>query len=283
MPKLPDREVPEETASVAPEAAAFSAETAEATRAGRDWRREKTGQLFEQIAGIGDPVERGRLLEEVVILNMGVADAIARRYRDRGISAEDLTQVANVGLVKAVQGFDVAFGRDFLSYAVPTITGEVKRYFRDQGWTVCPPRRIQELQAQISQTHNELSQALQRAPRPSEIADHLSIDVEQLIEALCADGCFAPTSLDRPVGEAGTSTCLGELLGGEDGDLDRVEIRLLLGPVVRQLSIRHRRILELRFFHGWTQEEIAHDLGVTQMQVSRLLTQILHHLRSTLS
>ena len=245
-------------------------------------RSEITARLLARIAETTDDVERKRLRDEVVVLNMGVARAIAARYRDRGIAKDDLLQAAYVGLVKAVQGFDPSYERDFLSYAVPTVTGEVKRYFRDFGWTVRPPRRIQELQAQISRASTELSQTLHRSPKPSEVAAYLSIDVDSVVEALAADGCFTPASLDVPVGEDG-STSLGELLGADDADLGRAEARILLGPAVRKLKPRDRRILELRFFHGWTQEQIAGDIGVTQMQVSRLLSRILSDLRTELS
>jgi RNA polymerase sigma-B factor len=241
-------------------------------------RGEITSRLLTQIASTDDEVEQKRLRDEVVILNMGVARAIANRYRDRGIANDDLMQAAYVGLVKAVQGFDPGYERDFLSYAVPTVTGEVKRYFRDFGWTVRPPRRVQELQAQISRASNELSHDLRRSPTPKEVAAFLRCDVESVIEALGADGCFTPASLDVPVGEDGGSS-LGELLGEDDKDLGRAEARILLAPAVRQLGDRDRRILELRFFHGWTQEQIAKDIGVTQMQVSRLLSRILSDLR----
>jgi len=245
-------------------------------------RSEITARLLRQIAETSDDLEAKRLRDEVVVLNMGVARAIAARYRDRGISRDDLMQAAYVGLVKAVQGFDPSFERDFLSYAVPTVTGEVKRYFRDFGWTVRPPRRVQELQAQISRISAELSQELHRSPRPSEVADRLGVGVDAVIEALAADGCFTPASLDVPVGEDGSAS-LGELMGQDDADLGRAEARILLGPAVRRLGERDRRILELRFFHGWTQEQIAGDIGVTQMQVSRLLARILGDLRAELA
>lgn len=245
-------------------------------------RSEITARLLKGVTTAADEVEKKRLQDEVVVLNMGVARAIAARYRDRGISRDDLMQAAYVGLVKAVQGFDPTFERDFLSYAVPTVTGEVKRYFRDFGWTVRPPRRVQELQAQISRASSELSHTLHRSPRPSEVAKFLGADVDTVIEALAADGCFTPASLDVPVGEDG-STSLGDLLGGDDADMGRAEARIMLAPAVKALAPRDRRILELRFFHGWTQEQIAGDIGVTQMQVSRLLARILTDLRTQLS
>lgn len=264
----------------APAAADESSGSAPAVREAD--RGETTARLLRQVAATSDAVERKRLRDEVVVLNMGVARAIASRYRDRGIASDDLMQAAYVGLVKAVARFDPSFERDFLSYAVPTVSGEVKRYFRDFGWTVRPPRRVQELQAQISRASSELSQTLHRSPRTSEVAEHLSVDVDSVIEALAADGCFTPASLDVPVGEDG-STSLGDLVGQDDADLGRAETRVMLAPAVRRLVPRDRRILELRFFRGWTQEQIAGDIGVTQMQVSRLLARILADLRAELA
>ncbi|MGN6130291.1 MAG: sigma-70 family RNA polymerase sigma factor, partial [Nocardioidaceae bacterium] len=165
---------------------------------------------------------------------------------------------------------------------VPTVSGEVKRYFRDFGWTVRPPRRVQELQSQIAAASNDLSQRLGRSPRPSEIAEELDLDMEAVIEALAADGAFTPTSLDLPVGEDGSAT-LGQLVDDESDDYESAEARLMLGPAVRRLRPRDRQILELRFFQGWTQERIAREIGVTQMQVSRLLTRILRDLRADLT
>jgi RNA polymerase sigma-B factor len=228
-----------------------------------------------------EPQERQRLLDEVVTANMAVATAIAARYRTRGIATEDLQQVAYLALVKAAHGYDPEVGHDFLSYAVPTIRGEIKRHFRDLGWMVRPPRRIQELQARITAADAELSQSLGRSARPSEIAAHLGEAIEEVNEALATVGCFTPSSLDRPAGEDGTMA-ISDLLGGEDLAQGAVEARAMLAPVVRRLGDRDRRILLLRFFRGWTQQEIAEDIGVTQMQVSRLLTRILGELRNGL-
>ena len=249
-----------------------------AKAAGRAERADRTEDLLRAAAETSDELEHRRLLHEVVVLNMGVANALAARYRSRGIAEEDLKQVAYLALVKAAQGFDYASGNDFLSYSVPTIRGEIKRHFRDCGWAVRPPRRIQELQARIATADTDLSFTLGRSPRPSEIAAYLDESLEDVTEALASDGCFSPTSLDRPVNEeAGTS--IGELMGYDDSGQSAAEARVVLAPVVRRLKERDRRILLLRFFHGWTQAEIAADIGVTQMQVSRLLSRILSDLR----
>lgn len=248
---------------------------------GAQHRGELTARLLKQIFETDDELERNHLREQVAVVNMAVAQGIAQRYARRGLALEDLVQVAYVGLVKAVHGFDPSHERDFLSYAVPTVTGEVKRYFRDFGWTVRPPRRIQELQGEISRTSNEMAHVLGRSPKPSEVAEKLGTDIDSVIEALAADGAFTPASLDVPVGEG--SAVLGDMLGKDDQDLTRVEMRLTLGPAVRRLGTRDRRILELRFFEGWTQEQIASEIGVTQMQVSRLLARILSDLRAALT
>jgi len=246
-----------------------------------DNRATETRRLIAA-ARAADGVERQRLQEEAVLLNLGVAESIARRFRNRGESLDDLMQVAYVGLTKAVQGFDPDKTDEFLKYAVPTISGEVKRYFRDSAWMVRPPRRIQELQAAISSAGAELNQELGRSPRPSELAERLNVSVEEISEALASDGCFSPSSLDeRGPGDDGFA--LGEMLGEDDHDLSRAEVVALLRPVCRRLKPRDQHILFLRFFRGWTQAQIAEELGVTQMQVSRLLSRILTSLREELS
>jgi RNA polymerase sigma-B factor len=216
-----------------------------------------------------------------VVLNMGIARAIASRYRGKGIADEDLTQAAYMALLKAARGFDPSFEREFLSYAIPTIQGEVKRQFRDYGWMVRPPRPIQKLQSEVSTAMGELTQTLGRSPRVSEVAQFLELPVEDVVEALSADGCYTPTSLDIPVGEDGSGT-LGELIGVEDAEMGAAEARVMLAPAVQQLSERDRRVLFLRFFKQHTQAQIAEDIGVTQMQVCRILSRVLAELRGRL-
>lgn len=252
-------------------------------RAGRDRRRSLlTERLFERIDESDDPREHERLRNEVVLVNMVVARGIARRYRDRGLSFDDLEQVAYLGLTKAAERFDPQVGKDFLSFAVPTVAGEVKRYFRDCGWAVRPPRRIQELQADISRAGEALAQDLGRSARPGEVAEALGVGVEDVVEALSADGAFTPGSLDAPAYDDSDGT-VGDDVIEPSADLERAEAWIVIGPAVRNLGHRDRLIIERRFVEGWTQQEIGDEIGVTQMQVSRLLSRILGELRESIT
>ncbi|MDQ1662897.1 MAG: polymerase sigma-B factor [Blastococcus sp.] len=246
-------------------------------------RNALSASLLAEAAAAHDPAERKRLQDEVVVLHMGLARAIAMRYRGRGIHEDDLVQAASMALLKAARGFDVTMGVEFLSYAAVTIKGEVKRQFRDYGWMVRPPRPIQKLQADISRVEAPLTQRLGRSPRVSEVAQFLEVPVEDVVEALSADGCFTPTSLDSPVGEEGSGS-LGELLASfEDTEMMSAEARVMLAPAVRQLGEREQQVLFLRFFKQHTQAQIAEEIGATQMQVSRVLSRVLAHLRGQLA
>lgn len=247
-------------------------------------RSVRTKELFARRSASTDPDERHQLLEEIVTLNLSVADSLAQRYSARGLAIEDLVQEARLALVRVVESFRPEYGHDFLSYAVPSILGALRKQFRDSGWTVRPPRRIQEAQQAINQGRSDLLQQLGREPRVSEIATALDLDEETVIEALSADGCYTPASLDRPVGgdadsEAGGRT-LGSVLGGYDPDFDSCEARLVLRPLISRLSARDRKVLELRFIEGLTQREVGERIGVTQMQVSRILSRIFATLRN---
>jgi RNA polymerase sigma-B factor len=225
------------------------------------------------------PQARQRHLEEAISLNMSVAKSIARRFHNRGELAEDIDQVALLGLTKAVRRYDPDKG-EFLAYAVPTISGEVKRHFRDAAWAVRPPRRIQQLQAEMTPAIQELTQILGRAPRPSELAERVGT-VADVIEALACGGCFIPASLDdRGPEEDGFAAA--DRLGEEDPGYARIEAMSLLTQACEVLRPRDRLILRLRFFDGYTQGQVAKELGVTQAQVSRLLRRILRTLRHQL-
>jgi RNA polymerase sigma-B factor len=257
------------------------AEEAAGVPAPRSARARSTDDIVSALASTPEGSRRRRLVEQLIAVNMSVADSIVSRYRSRGVATEDLQQVAYLALTKAAQRFDPRAGHDFLSFSVPTIRGEVRRYFRDHGWMIRPPRRIQELQQRLTRAQSDLSFRLGRPPVVEELARDLDETPDDVREALDGQGCFSPVSLDAPVGEDDASS-LGELLGAPDGDRDAAEARVVLAPVVRRLGSRDRRILRLRFFEGLTQREIAADIGVTQMQVSRLLTRILSTLKDDL-
>jgi RNA polymerase sigma-B factor len=241
-----------------------------------------SARLLERAAEETDPVERKRLQDEVVVLHMGLARAIAVRYRGRGIAEDDLTQAAAMALLKAARNFDASRGVEFLSYAVVTMKGEVKRQFRDYGWMVRPPRPIQKLQADVSRADSELTHQLGRSPKVTEVAAYLGVAEDDVLEALSADGCFTPTSLDTPVGSEGSGV-LGELIPGDDSAMSEAEARVMLTPAVRSLPEREREVLYLRFFKQQTQAQIAEEIGVTQMQVSRILSRVLVKLRGQLA
>lgn len=246
-------------------------------------RSTRTRELFEERSSTKDPEERRRLLDELVTLNLPVADSLAQRYSARGLPIEDLVQEARLALVRVVESFRPEYGHDFLSYAVPSILGALRKQFRDSGWTVRPPRRIQEAQQAINQSRSDLLQQLGREPRVSELAETLNLDQETVIEALSADGCYTPASLDRPVGgesdgDAGART-LGSVLGSEDPDFASCEARVVLRPLLARLEDRDRTVLKLRFVDGLTQREVGEAIGVTQMQVSRILSRIFETLR----
>jgi RNA polymerase sigma-B factor len=244
-------------------------------------RAELTHRLLCR-AAVAGPDESRRLQDEAILVNTGLAESIARRYAGRAEERSDLVQVAYVGLINAVRRFSPEKGIDFVSFALPTITGEIKRFFRDQGWTVRPPRRVQDLHRRLATGTEQLSQLLGRTPSPEELADYLDEDPSDVNEALSCRSCYTPMSIDAPTrSEEGTAT-LADLLGEDDNNFGRSEAKTALKPLCESLSERDRRILYLRFVREWTQQEIAEVLGVTQMQVSRLLARILGDLRERL-
>lgn len=224
-------------------------------------------------------VLRDRLVEGYLPL----ARHIARRFSQRGEPQEDLEQVATVGLIHAVDRFSPERGSDFLSYAVPTITGEVRRYFRDKAWSTRVPRRLKDLRLAIGSAMPALSQELGRAPTAGELAERLSRPREEILEALEAANAYRSSSLDDMLVDDPSSGRLADVLGTDDDELTQVEHRETVQPALRRLPERERTIVMLRFFGGMTQTQIAERVGVSQMHVSRLLTRTLATLRQELS
>lgn len=245
-----------------------------------DERKQRTAELLA-LARSCDGVEREALLEEVTVLNIPVAKSLAGRYRHRGQPVEELEQVACLALTRAVQSYNPDRGDDLLVFAVPSILGELKRYFRDSTWAVRPPRRVQELRPRVSAAEERLSQELGRSPRPAEVAEEVGCTVDDVLEVMDAGDCASPDSLDeKPPGDTGLP--MVERLADHDPGFEHSEAVVMLAPACRQLKPRDRRILEMRFYEQLTQQQIAERLGVTQAQVSRLLRRIVADLRRTL-
>ncbi|MET7279769.1 SigB/SigF/SigG family RNA polymerase sigma factor [Kribbella sp. NPDC005582] len=253
------------------------------TAADRSAREATTRELMERRAASTDETERQELLEEVIELNLDMARGIARRFRGRGAEADDLEQVAYLGLVKAAHHYRLEANTPFIGFAIPTIRGEVKRYFRDCAWTVRIPRRLQEMQGSIAGKLPELEQELNREPTPAELAERLEVEVSDVEQAMAAKGCFNVLSLDRPAETDADLTLADVVADADDNSIDQLETVEMLQPVLSDLDDRERRILHLRFIEGWTQSEIGKDIGVSQMQVSRVLRKTLDNLRAKLS
>jgi len=207
----------------------------------------------------------------------------ARRFRNRGEPFEDLVQVGTIGLIKSIDRFDLGRGVEFSTYATPTIIGEIKRYFRDKGWAIRVPRRLQELRMQIGATTAELTQVLGRSPTPRELAEAIGCSVEEIVEGIESSNAYSTLSLDATddSGEDGGVSML-EVIGLDDDELEQIEIRESIKPLIEALPSREKQILLLRFFKNKTQSEIASEIGVSQMHVSRLLSRTLAQLRRSL-
>ena len=220
--------------------------------------------------------------EELVHLHLALVQHCARRFRNRGEPYEDLVQVGTIGLLKSIDRFDCARNVEFSTYATPTIIGEIKRHFRDKGWAIRVPRRLQELRMQIGTATAELTQALGRSPTPRELAQRVGCSVEEIVEGLESNNAYATLSLDAGDEHDDSATRLLDALGSDDENLEHVEVRESIKPLLDALEPREKRILLLRFFKNMTQSQIAEEIGVSQMHVSRLLTRTLAQLRTSL-
>src|SRR3954470_18683212 len=228
--------------------------------------------------GPGRAVLRDRTIEAWLPL----ARHLAHRYAGRGEPTDDLVQTATVGLIKAVDKFDPARGVDFAGYAIPTIIGEIKRHFRDRTWSVRVPRRLQELRLAITEANASLTHVLGRSPTVADVAVHLGVSEEDVLEGLEGARAYNATSLSTPISADGSAE-LGDTLGAEDREFEVAETRVALGPALASLDERDQRILTLRFYGNLTQSQIADQIGISQMHVSRLLTKALTKLRGQLT
>jgi RNA polymerase sigma-B factor len=238
-------------------------------------RRAHTKELFLRLRASGDPQVR----DELAQLHLPLVEYLAKRFKDRGEPLDDLIQVGSVGLLKAIDRFDLEREVEFSTYATPTIVGELKRYFRDKGWAIRVPRRLQELSLRLNKLVAQLTQDLGRAPTVPELAKAAGVSEDEVLEALESGQAYSTTSLDAPTGDDEDAPMRGDRIGEEDMRLDNLEYFASLAPLIEQLPERERTILYLRFFKGMTQSKIADHIGISQMHVSRLLTRILEFLR----
>ncbi|SDT62143.1 RNA polymerase, sigma 28 subunit, SigD/FliA/WhiG [Streptomyces sp. TLI_053] len=244
--------------------------------------REAARALFVRLSALpeGSP-ERVELRNQLVRMHIPLVEHLARRFRNRGEPLDDLTQVATIGLIKSVDRFDHERGVEFSTYATPTIVGEIKRHFRDKGWAVRVPRRLQELRLSLTTATSELSQRHGRSPTVHELAEHLGISEEDVLEGLESANAYSTLSLDVPDNDD-ESPAVADTLGATDEALEGVEYRESLKPLLAQLPPREQKILVLRFFRNMTQSQIAAEVGISQMHVSRLLARTLAQLREKL-
>jgi len=249
-----------------------------------DRARRRSRELFGTYRDTGAS-ESARLgaRDGLVTLHLPLVEHCARRFRNRGEPFEDLVQVGTIGLIKSIDRFDLDRGVEFSTYATPTIIGEIKRYFRDKGWAIRVPRRLQELRMQISSTAAELTQSLGRSPTPRELAEVIGCTVDDIVEGIESSNAYSTLSLDaaEDSGDEGGVSML-EMMGLDDAELEHIEIRESIKPLLEALPSREKRILLLRFFRNKTQSEIAEEIGVSQMHVSRLLSRTLDQLRASL-
>lgn len=248
-----------------------------------DATRLRTTALFATIAS--EPVgsaEHSAARDELIHLHLPLVEHCARRFRNRGEPFEDLLQVGTIGMLKSIDRFDSTRGLEFSTYATPTIVGEIKRHFRDKGWALRVPRRLQELRMRIGSVTADLTQELGRSPTPRELAVRLDCTLEEIIEGLESGNAYATVSLDAPDDSGDSAATMLDAIGIEDESLAHVEIRESIKPLIDALGDREKRLLMMRFFKNMTQSQIADEIGVSQMHVSRLLTRTLERLRTGL-
>ncbi|MGA8114335.1 MAG: RNA polymerase sigma factor SigF [Actinocatenispora sp.] len=252
---------------------------------GQRRRSDEVGRmLLTRLADLPENhIDRPRLRDRTIEWYLPLAEHLARRFRNRGEQYDDLVQVATIGLIKSVDGYDQSRGVEFTSYAVPTIAGELKRHFRDKGWSVRVPRRLQELRLSITNATGPLTQKLGRSPTVADLAEHLGVSEDEVIEGMDSGNAYTAMSLSTPVGnDDGAGMAMQDMLGDDDPGMGNVEDRESLRPLIEKLPPREQKIVVLRFFGNLTQSQIAERVGISQMHVSRLLTRSLAQLREGL-
>ncbi|GAC1654091.1 MAG: hypothetical protein NVS9B1_04650 [Candidatus Dormibacteraceae bacterium] len=245
--------------------------------------REELRALHREYRASDNQAEKDRIRERLVEGYRGLVYFLARKFANRGEPLEDVVQVGFLGLIKAIDRFEPELGNEFTTFATPTVTGEIKRYFRDKGWAIRFPRRLQELYQQVLRVNEELKGTLGRQPRVAEIAEKIGVSEEEVLEAMEMSPAHAPVSLSATIGSDGDSSrTVSDALGETDSNLERVEMRDVLRRAMLHLNPRERKIMAMRFYDEMSQSEIAKRLGISQMHVSRLQRAALDHLRSAM-
>ncbi|MFE9765860.1 RNA polymerase sigma factor SigF [Streptomyces sp. NPDC005808] len=240
--------------------------------------------LFERLESLEEGTyEYSYVRNTLVELNLALVKFAATRFRSRSEPMEDIIQVGTIGLIKAIDRFEMSRGVEFPTFAMPTIIGEIKRFFRDTSWSVRVPRRLQELRLDLAKAGDELAQEFDRAPTVGELAERLGLSNEEVVEGMAASNAYTASSLDAQPEEDDSEGALADRIGYEDHGLEGIEYVESLRPLIAELPPRDRQILSLRFVANMTQSEIGDELGISQMHVSRLLSRTLVRLRKGLT
>ena len=240
--------------------------------------------LFLRLAALDEnSPEHAYVRDTLIELNIPLVRYAAARFRSRNEPMEDIVQVGTIGLIKAIDRFELSRGVEFPTFAMPTIIGEIKRFFRDTSWSVRVPRRLQELRLDLAKAGDELAQQLDRSPTVGELADRLCLSNEEVVEGMAASNAYTASSLDAQPEEDDSEGALANRIGYEDHGLEGIEYVESLKPLIAELPFRDRKILSLRFVANMTQSEIGDELGISQMHVSRLLSRTLVRLRKGLT
>ena len=245
--------------------------------------RLRSAELFAELSDEhSTDAQRSARRDDLVALHLPLVEHFARRFLNRGEPLDDLLQVGTIGLIKAIDRFDLGRGVEFSTYATPTIVGEIKRHFRDRGWAIRVPRRLQELRLTITVATADLTQQLGRSPTVAELAERVGVSQEEIIEGLESSNAYSTLSLDAPDSSEDSALSMIDVIAGDDESLEHVENRETIKPLLEALDPREKHILTLRFFKGMTQSQIAAEIGISQMLVSRLLSRTLQRLRESL-
>ncbi len=240
------------------------------------WDKDRTRELFRRYKQDGD----GEARDQLIVSHLNLVRFLASKFKNRGESLEDLVQVGTIGLIKAIDRFDPDRGLEFTTYATPTIMGEIKRHFRDKGWSVRVPRRLQELSAKVNQVSDELTNQLQRSPSVAEIADRLGTTVDEVLEAMESSSAYSSVPLEGGgSSDDDESPSVIDHYVTEDADLAASDDRIVLEDAIADFSPREQDVIRMRFVDGLTQVEIAERMGISQVQVSRLLRRTLRRLQ----